>query len=242
MEFNCLWLTNSTEFKLWKKNIENFPFPLVHHFYEDLSEESLPELCSLISICIWSEKEYPKVQKRDRDYLLKNKKPSLFIIKISSFAVNAFKFGFEKCIDQKHLDIQLESSLIDLLKFYFKPEQKASFLKNKIWIPTDMEQEALTFIPLDQTVYIAQDKKNILIKTTQKEFKTKLPLSWVSVQCQIDPLIWKINPNLFINSIHIKSITPAKNNKYDCLMMNNENIKLNTSEFRKIKHIIDTVL
>jgi len=105
-----------------------------------------------------------------------------------------------------------------------------------------MEQEALTFIPLDKTVYIAQDKKNILIKTTQKEFKTKLPLSWVSVQCQIDPLIWKINPNLFINSIHIKSITPAKNNKYDCLMMNNENIKLNTSEFRKIKHIIDTVL
>lgn len=81
MDFQCLWCTSNSEYAILKAALVSFPYPLTHLHYKNIKEENFDQLCSSIALCVWTEKEYPKVPKEFRDYLSSNKKQSLLIVK-----------------------------------------------------------------------------------------------------------------------------------------------------------------
>jgi len=238
MEFHCLWLTTLSEFKLWKKTLHSFPFSLVHHYYKSETEASFPSLCDLISICIWSEKEFPVTPEMTRNYIKQFKKPSLLVVKKPQFAIKAFELGFKNCIEEKNVYSQLEAMFIELLDFYFKANKKVQFLKNKIWLFADSEKSTMEFVPLAQTLYIKKKKKNILVKSVHKIIETPFPFSWVWAQCQIDPLFSKVSSKLILNILYIESVTPNVNNHFNCVLRGDETLVLNSSEFENLRRFL----
>jgi hypothetical protein len=238
MEFHCLWLTTFSEFKLWKIALHSFPFSLVHHYYKDQSEASFPSLCDLISICTWSEKEFPTTPEKTRNYLKQFKKPSLLVVKKPQFAIKAFEHGFKNCIEQKNVNSQLVRIFIDLLAFYFKADQKVTFLKNKIWLLSDSDNNTMEFIPLNQTQYITKIKTKTLVKSVDRIIKTSFPFPWIWTQCQGNPLFCRVSSKLVLNSLYIESIISTKNNKFICTIRGDKTLLLNRSELKKLNRFL----
>ena len=235
MDFHFLWLTTVSEFKLWKQALHSFPYPIHHHYYKQENEEYYPALAKRITLCIWSEKEYASTSEKIRAQLKQYRGQNLLLIKNEEFAVKGFEIGIHLCVHQKYIVKNFESLLIELLAYNFEPKRKPLFLKNKILLLTNVENNSIEFIPFQETLYISKQKNETLIKSSTQEIFTTFPFLWIWAQCQNHSNFFKISPSLILNSLYIKYITPTKDQHYTCHLRNNETLVLAPKEFRELK-------
>lgn len=235
MDFHFLWLTTVSEFKLWKQALHSFPYPIQHLYYKQENEEHYPALAKRITLCIWSEKEYASTSEKIRAQLKQYRGQNLLLIKNEEFAVKGFEIGIHLCVHQKYIVKNFESLLIELLAYNFEPKRKPLFLKNKILLLTNVENNSIEFIPFQETLYISKQKNETLIKSSTQEIFTTFPFLWIWAQCQNDPFFYKVSDNRIINTLHIKWVNLSNNNKAICLLRNKEILSLNEVEYKKLK-------
>jgi len=239
MDFQCLWCTSNSEYAILKAALVSFPYPLTHLHYKNIKEENFDQLCSSIALCVWTEKEYPKVPKEFRDYLSSNKKQSLLIVKNSSFAYKAFEKGFKSCIHNSEVATQINNQFISLLAHYFTPQIKVPFLKDKIYVPIDPQKRILYFASFDQLIRIYKINKKVHLELVDETIETPAPFLWIWIQCQIQNLkICKIDLHHAINTNFIKTLGIDKNNEHNCLLTTGESLLLNLKEFHRLQKYV----
>lgn len=237
MEFHLLWCTKASEFTAWKKYLNAFPVRLLHHFHEELTPEERGLLCHKIALCISSERAFNNTTQQLREQWEKSKKPGLMIVDRPQFAIAAFRYGFSHCLKSDQLENQLRNTLIEGLSFYFHPNQKASFLQNKLWFPLDYDSDVLKFVFLNQIIQIHQLGKTCAVTTPTESIETPIPFAWLKIQCHVlTRHFLLLRDDLLLNLTYVKAIEPEGPATYRCIMNSIEDLFLSTKEYRKLKN------
>jgi len=240
MDFQCLWCTSNSETTLWRALLDNFPYPLTHLHYKNLKEKKMKSLCKTIALCIWSEKEYPKVPQILRDVLSEHKKPSLLLVKNDSFAYTAFEKGFQNCIHACDAEAQLQQEVVALLATYFTPKHKVPFLKNKVYLPVDPKNRILYFLPFDQLnrFYLSKGRLHVELVTNQI-LSSPAPFLWLWVQCERHGLKFcKIGPNHALNINSIQFLKTENEVEHHCRFTSGKNLRLTSKEYGTLQNCI----
>jgi acyl transferase domain-containing protein len=232
MEFQCLWLTTSTQFDSWKALLTHLPFPLTHKNYNE-------HLTSInkknISICIWSEEEFFEVPISFREELSKTQKNALLIVSESRFACKAFELGFSFCIHESEIAKRLFSTVVDMLIPIFKPQNKPAFLIQKLWFISSKIEEGKFFIPLEEVFSIEQKKAKVWVHTKKQSYTSAYPIGWLKAQCIERPEYFCLNDELLINTDNISSIVNDQKEQYDLYMQDQALHSLSKKQYQKLE-------
>ena len=232
MEFQCLWLTTSTQFDSWKALLTHLPFPLKHKNYnEHLNSINKKN----VSICIWSEEEFFEVPISFREELSKTQKNALLIVSESRFACKAFELGFSYCIHESEIAKRLFSTVVDMLTPFFKPQNKPAFLIQKLWFISSKIEEGMFFIPLEEVFCIEQKNTKVWVHTKKQSYTSAFPMDWLKAQCIERHEYFYLKDQLLINTQNISSVVYDQKEQYDLYMHDRVQLSLSKIEYQKLE-------
>ena len=238
MEFHCLWFTTSTEFRIWKKYLDSFPYPLIHKHYKSIKETNLELQWCTTSICFWSEKEYHLTSKVFHDFLRENKKTSLLIIKNVSFALKAFELGVHDCILYDDLHKKFNKVVTSILSYNFKTQNKPLVFRNKLYLPMEPDRPSIHFIEFYELIHLYSMQDNCYVVTVNKTFKTKIPFLWLAVQCELPELRFcNLSLENLLNTDFIKSISLIKH-RSQCQLFNSTILQLTPKQHYRLQRYL----
>lgn len=231
MEFHLLWCTKASELKTWAKYLNHFPVRLIHHFYNDLMGDDLDLICQKIALCISSESMFLETQSELQEHWKESHKPGIMVIENPSFAIAAFRFRFSHCLKIDQLERKLEPTLVESLAYYFHPNQKVSFLKNKLFISID--SKIFKIFNLNEIIMIKEANKTCEIVTIYKKTTISMPFNWLFIQYKKQKnLLFKITNEFAINLYYVNALEKVNKKNYCCKMNETEDILITKKQYK----------